>query len=84
MENDAAAMKESIERVAGSIFDVLYHQGDMELRELRKRVDATPELFDMAIGALVDKDDIQLVETGDSVTVHRADPAPAVFPFRSN
>jgi hypothetical protein len=84
MDDNANATKEKIEHVTEAIFDVLYHSGDMDLKVLKTKVDATPELFDMAIGALVEKDDVQLLRTGDSFLVHRAAPAVAVFPLRSN
>jgi hypothetical protein len=81
MENDA---KENIERVTEAIFSVLYHEGDMDLQRLRTKVDARSQIFDMAIGALVEKDDVDLLQNGESFIVHRTDPAPAVFPLRSN
>jgi hypothetical protein len=84
MNYDANGAKENIERITEAIFNVLYHEGDMDLRDLKKHVDVPADVFDMAIGALVEKDDVQLLKTGDSFTVHRKDPAPAVFPFRSN
>jgi len=82
--DEANAEKEKIERITEAIFEVLYHTGDMDLRDLRKHVAVPADAFDMAIGALVEKDDVQLFRAGDSFLVHRAKPAPAVFPFRSN
>ena len=81
MENDA---KENIERVTEAIFSVLFHEGDMDLQELRTKVKAPSQNFDMAIGSLVEKDDVELLDNGESFIVHRTDPAPAVFPLRSN
>jgi len=78
------AAKERIELTTEAIFNVLYHEGDMDLQKLRKKIDAPADMFDMAIGALVAKDDIDLVQSGDSVIAHRNDPAPAVFPLRGN
>lgn len=84
MHGDAETPKENMELVTEAIFDVLYHGGDMDLDELKKRVDASVDFFDMAIGALVEKGDIELMRNGDSFTVRRTAPAFAVFPFRSN
>jgi hypothetical protein len=56
----------------------------MDLDELKKQVNAPVDIFDMAIGALVEKGDVELLRNGDSFTVHRTSPALAVFPFRSN
>jgi hypothetical protein len=84
MESDGDTPKEKMELVTEAIFDVLYHRGDMEMDELKKHVNAPADIFDMAIGALVEKDDVELLRNGDSVTVHRTSPALAVFPFRSN
>ena len=84
MESKADGTDETIELASEAIFEVLYHQGDMDLRALRGKVNTPPAIFDMAIGSLVGKDDVQLLRTGDTVTVHRAPPAPAVFPLRSN
>jgi hypothetical protein len=81
MENDA---KENIERVTDAIFSVLYHQGDMDLQKLRTKVEASSQIFDMAIGSLVEKDDVDLLQNGESFIAHRTRPAPAVFPLRSN
>jgi hypothetical protein len=81
MENDA---KQNIERVTEAIFNVLYHEGDMDLQELRKKVGAPSHIFDMAIGSLVEKDDVELLQNSESFIAHRTDPAPAVFPLRSN
>ena len=81
MGNDA---KENIEQVTEAIFYVLYHEGDMDLQELRTKVEAPSHMFDMAIGSLVEKDDIALLQNGKSFIAHRTDPAPAVFPLRSN
>jgi hypothetical protein len=81
MEN---AAKEKIELTTEAIFNVLYHDGDMDLQELRKRVDAATDVFDMAVGALVARDDIELLQSGEYVIAHRKDPAPAVFPLRGN
>jgi hypothetical protein len=76
--------KENIERVTKAIFSVLYHEGDMDLKELRTKVEAPSRIFDMAIGSLVEKDDVDLLQNGESFIAHRTDPAPAVFPLRSN
>ena len=84
MQGDAETPKENMELLTAAIFDVLYHVGDMDLNELKKQVNAPVDIFDMAIGALVEKGDIELVSNGDSFTVHRTSPALAVFPFRSN
>jgi hypothetical protein len=81
MENDA---KQNIERVTEAIFNVLYHEGDMDLQELRKTVGAPSHILDMAIGSLVEKDDVELLQNSESFIAHRTDPAPAVFPLRSN
>jgi nitrogen-specific signal transduction histidine kinase len=59
MENGA---QKNIERVTEAIFNVLYHEGDLDLQELRKKVDAPSHIFDMAIGSLVEKDDVTLVQ----------------------
>ena len=84
MERDANATKESIELAAEAIFEVLYHKGDMDLQELRSKVDIPADMFDMAIDWLVGKDDVQLLREGETLTVHRNDPAFAVFPLRGN
>jgi nucleoid DNA-binding protein len=76
--------KESIELVTEAIFEALYHRGDLDLRELRKSVAAPEHVFDMAIGALVEKDDVQLIQNGELFTAHRTSPAIAIFPFRGN
>ena len=81
MENDT---KENIERVTENIFSVLYHEGDMDLQELRTKVEASSQIFDMAIGSLVEKNDVDLLQNGESFIAHRTDPAPALFPLRSN
>jgi hypothetical protein len=81
MENEA---KENIERVTEAIFGVLYHEGDMDLQVLRTKVEAPSHIFDMAIGSLVEKDDVDLLQNGNSFIAHRTGPAPAVFPLRSN
>jgi hypothetical protein len=82
MERDAT--KESIELAAEAIFEVLYHEGDMNLQELRSKVDIPAHMFDMAIDWLVGKDDVQLLREGDTLIAHRTEPAFAVFPFRGN
>jgi len=84
MQGDAETPKENMELVTEALFDVLYHRGDMDLDELKKEVDAAVDIFDMAIGALVEKGDVELLRNGDSFTVRRIAPAFAVFPFRSN
>ena len=81
MGNDA---KENIDRVTEAIFSVLYHEGDMDLQVLRTKVEAPSHIFDMALGSLVEKDDIDLLENGSSFIARRTAPAPAVFPLRSN
>ena len=81
MENDA---KEHMELVTEAIFSVLYHHGDMDLPHLREKVNVSEQDFDMAIGSLVEKNDVELIPSGDSFIVHRTAPAPAVFPFRGN
>jgi hypothetical protein len=75
---------ETVERATEAIFNVLYHLGDMNLQELRKKLDLPGDVFDMAIGSLVEKGDVQLLREGDTRIVHRSDPAPAVFPLRGN
>ena len=84
MAPDENAIKEKMELVAEAIFSVLYQEGDMEVQELRTRVNVPTPAFDMAIGALVEKDDVQLIRRGDTVIAHRTDPALAVLPFRGN
>jgi len=81
MENVA---KENIQRVTEAIFSVLYHEGDMGLQELKTKVEAPSHIFDMAIGSLVEKDDVELRQNGESFIAHRTDPALAVLPFRGN
>lgn len=81
MENEA---KEQMELITEAIFSVLYHDGDMELKQLQEKVNASEQAFEMAIGSLVEKDDIELIPHGESFIAHRTSPAPAVFPFRSN
>jgi hypothetical protein len=84
MERDTNATKESIELAAEAIFEVLYHKGDMDLQDLRSEVHISADMFDMAIDWLVGKDDVQLLREGDTLMVHRTDPAFAVLPFRGN
>ena len=84
MERDANPTKESIELAAEAIVDVLDHQGDMDLQELRSKVHISAHMFDMAIDWLAGKDDIQLLREGDTLIVHRTEPAIAVLTFRGN
>jgi hypothetical protein len=84
MERDPNTTKETIELAAEAIFNVLYHEGAMDLQELRSKVDIPTDVFNMAVGSLVAKDDIQLRRNGDTLIVHRTSPAPAVFAFRGN
>jgi hypothetical protein len=41
---------------------VRYHEGDMGLQELMTKVAAPSHIFDMAIGSLVEKDDVGSVK----------------------
>jgi hypothetical protein len=77
-------IKEKIELATEAIFNVLYYEGDMDLKDLKKNIDAHSDLIDMAVGALVARDDIELLERGESVIVHRNEPSSAVFPLRGN
>jgi len=80
----AEEMLEKIRAVSELIFDVLYREGDMELEQLKKEVKHASPVFDWAIGWLVGKDDIEILPAGDSFTIRRNDPTPAVFPIRGN
>jgi PRC-barrel domain protein len=84
VEGDANATKESIELAGEAVFEALYHKGDMELQKLRSTVDIPAHIFDRAIDWLVGKQDIQLLREGETLIVHRTDPAFAVLPFRGN
>ncbi len=83
-ETIAEGTKKRIEMATEAIFNVLYHEGDMDLQEVRRKVNGSTSVFDMAVGALVEKGDVQLFQYGDSFILHRTDPAPAIFPLRGN
>jgi hypothetical protein len=79
-----AQIVENIRAVSELIFDVLYREGDMEMGKLKKEVKHESPVFDWAIGWMVNEDDIEIVPAGDSYTIKRNGPTPAVFPIRGN
>ena len=84
-DDDADSAQVNINQTAETIFNLLYqHEGDMDLQDLSKKSGHPRHIFDMAIGTLVEKGDIELLPKGDSFMIHRAAPALAVFPLRGN
>lgn len=82
---EANYTRTDIDQAAEAIFEILYHHGgDMDLKDLGGKAGGPGHIFDMAVGSLVEKGDIDLFPKGDSFIVHRTAPALAVFPLRGN
>jgi hypothetical protein len=75
-------VEDEIRETAELIFNFLFHENEVELEQLRRKVSHQLPFFDWAVGWLVGKGDIEITRRKGTFIIRREAPTPVVIPLR--